>query len=138
MKDGYRLAAAARALVGSPFRMHGRDPTTGLDCVGVAVAALGHIGRPAPVPCDYRLRGGSLAQFDGWASACGLERMEEFAVPAPGDILLCEAMPQQFHVMVDCGDVLVHAHVSLGRVVASPSPMPCPVRRRWRLVEGQG
>ena len=28
------LAEAAAALVGSRFRLHGRDPATGLDCIG--------------------------------------------------------------------------------------------------------
>lgn len=136
MQAGPRLAAAARGLVGCPFRMHGRNPATGLDCVGVAAAALAQIGREAPVPRDYRLRGGSLARFDSWAFACGLEPMDVFVAAAPGDILLCEAAPQQFHVIVDGDDVLVHAHVGLGRVVAWPLPAPWPVRRRWRLLEG--
>lgn len=136
MADAARLASAARALVGCLFRMHGRDPATGLDCVGVAVVALAAIGRPVAIPRDYRLRGGSLDHFDHWACGCGLERVDDIVRAAPGDILLCEAGPRQFHVMVDGGDMLIHAHVGLGRVVAWPGSPPWPVLRRWRLLQG--
>ncbi|WP_033925631.1 C40 family peptidase [Sphingomonas sp. 35-24ZXX] len=133
MTDGDRLAVAALGMVGAPFRMHGRDPETGLDCVGLVAAALEGIGRSVDVPADYRLRGGSLPRFDGWARAAGLEPLGD-AVPArAGDVLLCEVAPLQFHVMIDAGDRMVHAHIALGRVVASPAPAPWPVRRRWRL-----
>ncbi len=136
MDDGARLAAAARRLLGCPFRLHGRDPATGFDCVGVVAAAMDHIGHAVAVPADYRLRGGSLPRFDQWASAWGLKAVSEGSASALGDILLCEVAVQHFHVMLDCGDVLVHAHVSLGRVVACPPPAPWPVRRRWRLQQG--
>ena len=36
-----KLAAAALTLVGSPWRLHGRNPATGLDCIGLLGAALG-------------------------------------------------------------------------------------------------
>lgn len=130
------LASAAIELVGVPFRLHGRDPATGLDCVGVAVAAMGKIGRRVDVPCDYRLRGGCLKQFDRWAEACGLDIVRDHAPGAPGDLLLCEPGLRQFHLIIDCGPQLVHAHIGLGRVVAAPSPPSWPVRRRWRLLQG--
>lgn len=137
MDDGHRLAAAALDLVGSPFRLHGRDPATGVDCVGLVAASLEWIGRAVDAPCDYRLRGGCLDRFDGWAAACGLEPVPEAAPAAPGDVLLCEPGLQQFHVLVDGGALLVHAHIGLARVVAMPPPSPWPVRRRWRLQQGQ-
>ena len=136
MRSGVRLAVAARALAGSPFRLHGRDPVTGLDCIGVVAAALERIGRPVTLPANYRLRGGSLDLFDRWASACGLAQADNGTLEAPGDILLCSVGAQQFHVMIDGGDGLVHAHVGLGRVVVWPKPSPWPVLRRWRLAEG--
>lgn len=133
--EGERLGAAALSLVGVPFRMHGRDRATGLDCVGVAVAALALIGRRVTPPADYRLRGGCPLRFDRWASACGLITAPSPMVPAAGDILLCAVGPQQFHLMVDAGVVLVHAHLGLRKVAASPKPVPWPVLRRWRLQE---
>lgn len=132
---GARMGAAALRLVGTPFRMHGRDAATGLDCVGVAVAALALVGRPVSPPSDYRMSGGSLQRFDRWAAECGLAAVPLQALPAIGDVLLCTAAPQQFHVMIDCGDVLVHAHVGLRQVVAVPMPVAWPVVRRWRLQE---
>lgn len=131
--QGDRLAAAALGLVGVPFRMHGRDPRTGLDCVGVAVAALAGIGRQVSPPLDFRLRGGCVHRFDRWASQCGLEAVPLQALAASGDLLLCATGPQQFHVMIDAGPVLVHAHAALRRVVAHPGPSPWPVVRRWQL-----
>jgi hypothetical protein len=131
--QGDRLAAAALGLVGVPFRMHGRDPATGLDCVGVAVAALAGIGRQVSPPLDYRLRGGCLHRFDRWAAQCGLTAVPLRGMDVPGDVLLCAAGPQQFHVMIDAGPVLVHAHATLRRVVAHPRPSPWPVVRRWQL-----
>ncbi|MFZ5701558.1 MULTISPECIES: hypothetical protein [Pseudomonadota] len=136
MDDGHRLAAAALDLVGCPFRLHGRDPATGLDCVGLVAASLERIGRGVDAPCDYRLSGGCLDRFDGWAAMCGLDRVAQNAPGAPGDVLLCEPGVGQFHVLVDGDALLVHAHIGLGRVVAAPSPSPWPVRRRWRLQQG--
>ena len=37
---GEALATAAEQLIGIPFRLHGRNPETGLDCVGVVAAAV--------------------------------------------------------------------------------------------------
>lgn len=135
MSDADRLALAALTLVGTPFRMHGRDPGTGLDCVGVVAVALARIGRAANVPADYRLRGGNLARFDGWASASGLKPQERGAPGLAGDVLLCEVGTQQFHVVIETDALLVHAHIGLGRVIAHPPPLPWPVQRRWRLQE---
>lgn len=132
-RPGERLSAAAPALVGVPFRMHGRDPATGLDCVGVVVAALARIGRSVTPPADYPMRGGSLHRFDRWAAGCGFAPVPSQAVPASGDVLLCAPARQHFHVMIDCGDVLVHAHIGLRKVVAVPPPVTWPVLRRWRL-----
>lgn len=130
-----RLGEAALGLVGVPFRMHGRDPATGLDCVGVAVAALARIGRPVTLPADYRMRGGRLHRFDRWAASCGFVAAPAQGLAATGDVLLCAAGPQQFHVMIDCGAVLVHAHLGLRRVIAVPPPVTWLVLRRWRLDE---
>lgn len=135
MAIGEMVAAAALDLVGSPFRMHGRDAATGLDCVGLAVVALARAGRPAPVPDDYRLRGGLLECFDLWAADCGLAVAPPDGRHAAGDILLCEPGHRHFHVMVDAGAVLVHAHIGLRCVTAWPKPCPWPVRRRWRSTE---
>ena len=46
------VVARARAVLGVPFRLHGRDGA-GLDCVGLAAHAL-----QLDVPSGYPLRGG--------------------------------------------------------------------------------
>ncbi|PXW78144.1 hypothetical protein C7451_103252 [Blastomonas natatoria] len=127
------LAEAAHGLVGCTFRFHGRDPATGLDCVGVLAAALERVGRSVDAPIAYRLRGGCLDRFDDWASSCGLTEVEDVRPDRPGDILLCEPNSGQFHVMIIGMGLLVHAHAGLGRVVASPLPVPWPIRRRWQI-----
>jgi cell wall-associated NlpC family hydrolase len=57
---GERVAAAALALVGTPFRLHGRDPLTGLDCVGLAACALTMAGLTTQPPRRYALRNASI------------------------------------------------------------------------------
>ncbi len=57
---------------GVPWRLGGRDPATGLDCLGFALAALGRLGRPGEDPwrrlARAWLRGVWLpAPPDGWA-----------------------------------------------------------------------
>jgi hypothetical protein len=50
------LAAAALNLIGTPFRLHGRDPARGLDCVGLVAEAMRRAGfHPVP-PGGYGLR----------------------------------------------------------------------------------
>ena len=46
-RSGAAIAAAARALVGVPFRLQGRDPALGLDCVGLVGAAMRAAARRA-------------------------------------------------------------------------------------------
>jgi cell wall-associated NlpC family hydrolase len=42
MKRGDKIVAAARGLIGVPFRLHGRSAAHGLDCIGLATQALEH------------------------------------------------------------------------------------------------
>ena len=129
---GEKLAIAAEALIGSPFRLHGRNPKTGLDCIGVLAAALGATGNPGTLPNGYSLRNRRLPDTDGLAANCGL-------VPATGDcvagdIVMCRVSPCQFHLAIALGsDSFVHAHAGLGRVVLSPGPLPWPILQHWRL-----
>lgn len=130
--NGAALARAARNLVGSPFRLHGRDPATGLDCVGVLAAALAAIGRPAPLPQGYRLRAHRLHGVEAVARACGLTPAD--APTMPGDVLLVRPAPCQFHLVVAESDsCFIHAHAGLRRVVAVRTALPWPVAGRWRL-----
>lgn len=130
---GAELAAAAEALVGAPFRLHGRDPATGLDCVGVIAAAFSACRRPIPDPRGYALRSIAITRWLGLAEGAGLADCN--APMAPGDIVLVRPGPAQHHLVIAAsGGRFVHAHAGLRRVVAQPGPLPWPIRRRWRLV----
>lgn len=125
MTAGERIVAAARGAVGARFRPQGRDPTLGLDCVGVVGVALGGVALPG----DYRLR-------------CG--RIPEAAVPPgmtncdgrrPGDVLLCRVSPAQLHLIVRTDTGFVHADAAARRVVERPGEVPWPIAAAWRKEE---
>ena len=130
--SGAALAAAALDLAGTRFRLHGRDPETGLDCVGVLAASLSAIGRAAPLPQAYALRCRDVAGLDALAGACGLvsagpDRMA-------GDVLLFRVAPCQLHLVIALGpDRGVHAHAGLRRVIAGPFSPRWLLTRHWRL-----
>lgn len=131
--SGDALAAAAEALAGARFRLHGRDPATGLDCIGVLAAALAAIGRPAPLPTGYALRARRLPALAGIVSACGFGGAE--GAVRPGDVMLLRVGPCQYHFAIAlAGGRFVHAHAGLRRVVVAPGPPPWPILRRWRLL----
>lgn len=113
----------ARLAVGVPFRSQGRDPKTGLDCVGLVAWAFG-------IPAsdfrkDYRLRGNHEREL-----ADELRRRFDREPPgqfAPGNILLCRISPNQSHLAIFCGKSIVHADARLRRVVERPGSCPWPI-----------
>lgn len=121
-----RIIANARALIGVPFRLHGRDAASGLDCVGLVAFAY---TRREGIPTGYSLRGGSVESFTSMIAALGLARRR--ATPSAGDVLLMRAGPAQFHLGLWTGDSLIHADATLRRVVELPGPLPWPVIGAW-------
>lgn len=130
--SGEALAAAAESLQGIRFRLHGRDPATGLDCIGLVGASLALCGRQVRFPQGYRLRNRSIDAWLVFSKANALH-------PATGtfergDILLTRPGPAQHHLLVALGESrFVHAHAGLRRVVAqhfAPSPSTLA---HWRL-----
>jgi hypothetical protein len=117
------IVERARAMIGVPFRLHGRSEM-GLDCVGLAAMA---IGRDAP--CAYGLRSGDVNRAQVWLWAAGLAPV---AVGRPGDLALVRPGPLQLHLMIGTGVGFVHAHAGLGRVVETPGASPWPVIGWWR------
>ena len=122
------FAARAEALVGTPFCLGGRDPASGLDCVGVVAAAC----EAAEAPTGYALRNTDIerrlafAARAGFAPASGEIRL--------GDLILCCPGPAQHHLLVALGpNRFVHAHAGLRRVALHLGPLPWPEVARWRL-----
>jgi murein DD-endopeptidase / murein LD-carboxypeptidase len=128
---GDRIAAEALALVGTPFRLRGRDRQTGLDCVGLALSAFGGAGVPAVEPPAYQLRGTSRERAETVLRRAGLVPADAEKV---GDLILAESGPMQLHLMIraGAGPSYVHAHAALGRVVLMPGPISLPVLSIWR------
>jgi cell wall-associated NlpC family hydrolase len=134
--SGKRLAfaRAAEGFVGAPFRFRGRDPATGLDCVGLVAVALKAVGSRVPAMESYAMRQRDFASLLGCAGEAGFEPVSGAA--QPGDLLLVRPGPAQVHLaVVGASGALVHAHAGLGRVVLTPPPCPWPVERHWRLRE---
>lgn len=124
---GHRVARAAEALIGTRFRLHGRDPATGLDCVGLVAAALGITAAPS----GYGLRNRDVTAALAFAPGAGL--IESAGAIEPGDVLLVRPGTVQSHLLIaDTRGGFVHAHAGLRRVVAMPGPLPWPVERHWR------
>jgi hypothetical protein len=116
------VEAAARALVGVRFRLHGRDAVHGLDCVGLVALAT---GRDAPTGYGWRSgdEGRVAALLDAVFARCGDQ---------PGAVLLMQAGPGQLHLAIRVGDGIVHADAGLRRVAWRPGAPPWPVLGYWK------
>lgn len=118
----------ARGLVGCKFRPQGRDPASGLDCIGLVVAAF---GIPLElVPRDYRLRGRELNRMESETSR--FFRRVAAAKSAAGDVLLFSPASDQLHLGIWTGEGFIHADARLRRVVETPGIPPWPVLSVFR------
>lgn len=127
------LAKAAEGLVGVSFRLHGRDPASGLDCIGVLAAAMAGIGRPIAAPNGYAMRRRELDAFRPFAAIWGFAEAQEPI--EPGDVLMVSVGPVQFHLAIAARpDLFVHAHAGLRRVVLGPAGTDWRPAGHWRLV----
>ena len=119
-----RVEARAREAIGARFRLGGRDPARGLDCVGLVAWAL----EADDAPGGYPLRGGVPGQVMALLDA----RLARVAVAEPGDVLLFAAGPGQLHLGIASARGVIHADAGLRRVVERPGAMPWPVLGAWR------
>lgn len=126
----HALAKAALGLVGTPFRLHGRDPATGLDCVGLVAEAMRRAGYRPVAPHGYAMRSLSPAPLLSFARSSGLE-----AVDDGGAVVLASVHALQPHLLIAVPGGFVHAHAGLGRVTFLPAPLCWPVALQWRLAE---
>ena len=129
-KRGQAIAEAAAQLIGSPFRLNGRNPRFGLDCVGLVHCALEAAGlRPASCK-GYQLRNYSIEPFLKSAEASGLAKSS--GPVEPGDIVLVIPGPAQHHLLVaEGGGRFIHAHAGLRKVVRSTPPIPWEIVSAW-------
>ena len=130
--DAAMLAQAAARFIAVPFRLHGRDPDFGLDCIGLIASALAATGRTPVIPHSYALRNSDITQLLKFASA---NDFDEISGPIePGDIILVEPGPAQFHLLIaEHSGSFIHAHAGLRRVVRMPGPLGWSTYCQWRI-----
>lgn len=128
------FAASAEALIGAPFRLHGRSPDTGVDCVGLVDHALRALGvKPPPLP-PYNMRNTAYEYAPRLAQLCGFEAARGNVIR--GDLVAIRPGPGQLHLLVTSGrDSFVHAHAGLRRVVAMIGPIGSPILHHLRFSE---
>lgn len=122
------IAASALEQVGTPFRLYGRSPSLALDCVGLAIHAVGYLGNEQ----RYHLKGDYREVICSYLDKSNLLKLDGGAVPYDGDLALVGCAPRQQHLMVRAKGGWVHAHAGLGRVVHTPGDSPWPIIAIWR------
>ncbi|TIX49375.1 C40 family peptidase [Alteraurantiacibacter aquimixticola] len=129
---GEQFAAIAHSLLGTPFRLHGRSASSGVDCVGLVALTLHATGRTSRSPVGYTLRNLAADAYLPLLEANGFFPATD--VPLTGDLVLARPGPGQFHLLIQsgCGGH-IHAHAGLGRVVLTPPPLSWATLGRWRL-----
>lgn len=129
---GSAVAEAALGLVGCRFRLHGRDPATGLDCIGLVDAGLAAAGARPMTPRGYGLRNVAV---DGWLPLATQSGLVAASGPIrAGDILLLALGYAQHHLVIAIDlDSVVHAHAGLRRVVRQPREPAWQIEAAWRL-----
>jgi cell wall-associated NlpC family hydrolase len=128
-----KAVAAAQRAVGARYRLHGRDPAFGLDCVGLAGLALRAAGCADEIPSDYALRGGAADAIVALIDGGEMVRVDD---PRPGDLLLFAVGPAQFHLAIKSAAGIYHADAMLRRVVERPGPAPWPLIAAWSPIGG--
>ena len=115
-----RFVAAARELVGVPYRHAGRNEH-GVDCGGVIILAARQAGL---LPPDWDVPPYStiidvdmiLAGLREWC-----EPVERTGDPEAGDILLMRILRRNQHLAVATGEgSIIHCYTAAGRVVEHP------------------
>jgi len=129
---GASLAQSAASLIGVRFRLFGRDPATGVDCVGLIHASLALIGRIPNLPDGYKLRNANPERWLRHARLSGLHEVTDAV--SPGDVIMYSPGPGQQHIVIaESGSVCIHAHAGLRRVVRQPMTFAHPALLHWRL-----
>lgn len=114
----------ARSVLGARFRLHGRDPASGLDCVGLVAFAW-----ELAVPAGYALRSAPRARIETMLAKTGFRAC---AADCPGAVVLTTPGPGQLHLGIANGaNGIVHADAIARRVIERGAPLPWPVLGAW-------
>lgn len=128
------LAQAAANFIGVRFRLHGRNPATGLDCIGLLHASLTAIGKSPPSLSGYRLRNACIDEWLGLADRALLTPTKTARLP--GDVMLITAGPEQHHLLIAENErTFIHAHAGLRRVVRQSLNISDNLLVQWRVTE---
>lgn len=120
----------ALSLLGVPFRPQGRDPETGLDCIGLVLCVF-QISEARPP--DYRLTDGSWERLEREMNAWFVPIAD--TRPKNGNVAIFR-LRRSFHFGVISGPNLVHADLSIGKVAARR--LPTVTGRDCRLYQFRG
>lgn len=130
---GERAWTAALTLLGTRFRLHGRTPRHGLDCVGLVACAYHDAGlRFKALPGDYRLRCDGRARVADFLQQSGFAPVDE-GMHRRGDAVLVHMGHGQQHLILVSPDAHIHAHAGLRRVVLTPGAPDGELLGIWRL-----
>lgn len=104
----HQIVHSALALVGRPFRHHGRDPKFGLDCAGLLVATFAPLGVTlAEGPRDYRAK-----PPEAYVTQCLAQNFRLIeSPPAAGDIVHLrykrDTEARHVGIIADAGELLI-------------------------------
>src|SRR3546814_12107890 len=95
-------------MVGVRFRPQGKDPVTGLDCVGLVWAAYAAAGRRLVRPANYPLRGWRLERIEGALVVADFVRADD--ATRDGDVALIGHPAAQYHPGLTGPETFINAH----------------------------
>lgn len=126
-----QLAEAAETFVGVRFRLHGRNPATGLDCIGLFSAAMAKAGSACQLPTGYPLR---VIDLEHWLPDPARLGFDGAQAPfRPGDVIMLRPSIGQFHLAIAGPAGWIHAHAGLRRIVRQPDLPSGTLVHHWRL-----
>lgn len=129
---GVALARSANSFIGVKFVLNGRDPMTGLDCIGLLAASMKKAGFKCDIPEGYRLRNANATPWLSCAQTSGFDEVTGKEIP--GDVLLQSLGAGQHHLIIaDLDAHFIHAHAGLRRVVRQKIDRNHNTIAHWRL-----
>ena len=131
MTIAHAFADAAERCVGRPFRLYGRTPESGFDCVGLVAWCCLQSGMRPVLPRTYALRNTRASFVEPFLSKSGFAPV--FERESASDLIVVRTGPSQVHFMVaGCDGHFVHAHAGLRKVVRTDT-LQWPVIARWHI-----